>query len=105
MDFKSITMASILGAIIGISGNYFVSYEQMKAINERLNQSPPLVVVDFVQIASSYPEGASPEELEPLMVQTNEAILKLKGAGYLILDGSTVLGAPNDIYLPKEVLQ
>ncbi|QQK62638.1 hypothetical protein FJD32_025035 (plasmid) [Shewanella sp. LC6] len=105
MDIKSIVIAAVLGAAGGVGGSYFVMNEQTASIHERLNQTPPVVVVDFAKVASAYPAGASQEELEKLMVNTNNAILKLKDAGYLVLDASTVVGAPNDLYLPEEVLK
>ena len=39
------------------------------------------------------------------MVKTNDAILKLKDAGYLVLDAGSVVGAPSDVYLPEDWLK
>lgn len=105
MNIKSIAIAAILGAAGGFGGSYYVMSEQMANINQRLNQTPPVVVVDFAKVASAYPEGASQVEVEKLMVKTNDAIMKLKDAGYLVLDASSVIGAPNDVYLPEDVLK
>ncbi len=81
MDIKSIVIAAILGASGGFGGSYYVMDEQMASIHERLNQTPPVVVVDFAKVASAYPTGSPQEALEKLMVNTNNAILKLKDAG------------------------
>lgn len=105
MNIKAIVIATILGSAGGFSGSYFVLNEQISGLKERLNQTPPVVVVDFAKVASAYPAGASQAEVEELMVKTNDAILKLKNAGYLVLDASAVVGAPNDVYLPDEVLK
>lgn len=105
MDTKSMLIATALGAIGGLSGSYYMMNQQITRIQERLNQTPPVVVVDFAKIASAYPAGASQNEVEKLMVKTNNAILKLKSTGYLVLDASTIVGAPSDVYLPDEVLK
>ena len=105
MDIKSIAIAAILGAAGGFGGSYYVMSEQTASSHQRLNQTPPVVVVDFAKVASAYPAGASQAEVERLMVKTNDAILKLKDAGYLVLDASAVVGAPSDVYLPDEVLK
>lgn len=105
MDIKSIVIAATLGAAGGFASSYYFLSEQTAIIQDRLNQTPPVVVVDFAKVASSYPSGASQEEIERLMVKTNNAILKLKDAGYLVLDASTIVAAPSDVYLPEEVLK
>lgn len=105
MNIKAIVIATILGSAGGFGGSYFVLNKQISGLKERLNQTPPVVVVDFAKVASAYPAGASQAEVEELMVKTNDAILKLKNAGYLVLDASAVVGAPNDVYLPDEVLK
>ena len=105
MDIKSIAIAAVLGAAGGFGGSYYALNEQISAMQDRLNQSPPIVVVDFTKVAASYPAGASAEEVEKLMVKTNDAILKLKDAGYLVLDAGSVVGAPSDVYLPEDWLK
>lgn len=60
-----------------------------------------IIVVDFTKIVSAYPVGASIEEVEKLMVRTNESILRLKEAGYLVIDSSAVLAAPDYLFLPE----
>ncbi|AIJ10674.1 hypothetical protein ACW6AV_003441 [Edwardsiella piscicida] len=105
MDIKTILIASVLGSAGGLLGSNYIMDKQITAINDRLNQSPPIVIVDFAKLASSYPAGASQEEVEQLMVKTNNAIVKLKDAGYLVLDSSSVVGAPRDVYLPDEALK
>ena len=77
MDIKSVTaIAAVLGAAGGFGGSYYVLNEQTSAGKERLNQSPPIVVVDFTKVAASYPAGASAEEVEadgprPMMRSSN----------------------------------
>ncbi|NJV02503.1 NgrC [Escherichia coli] len=98
MDIKSIAIAAILGAAGGFGGSYYVMSEQTASIHQRLNQTPPVVVVDFAKVASAYPAGASQEEVERLMVKTNDAILKLKDAGYGDLSVDDVKALMNRLF-------
>lgn len=104
MDIKAVTLAAVLGAAGGIGGSYYLAAGQNNQIQARLHQTPPVVVVDFVRLATSYPDGASQAEVERLMVKTNDAIVRLKKAGYLVLDAGSILGAPDDVYLPAEAI-
>jgi hypothetical protein len=92
MNIKSILVAAILGAAGGLVGSYWI----VKEHQDHLSQSPPIIIVDLAKIASSSPE--------PLVANTHEAITKLKAAGYLVLDASAVIGAPDDLYLPMDLL-
>lgn len=100
-DF-SVLKGALLGAIGGFAASYFVLNAQLSEMNERLALTPPIVVVDFVKMASAYPEGATAEELEPLLTETNNRIVKLKEAGYLVIDYQNILAAPGDIMYPFE---
>lgn len=105
MSVQSIAISSIFGALGGAVLSYFVMDHRMADINERLLQSPPVVVVDFAQMAMRFPEGATPEEVEGLLMETNRSVLRLQEAGYLVLDAGAVLAAPFDLYLPEDAVQ
>ena len=104
MNFKSILIAALLGSAGGFGGSYYLIAKETSVLHEQLALTPPVVVVDFTKIAKSYPSGANENEIEQLMIKTNNAIFKLKEAGYLIFDSTAILGAPEDIYLPSEVI-
>jgi len=105
MNIKVIFISIILGAMSGLGSSYFVMNKQISNINERLIQTPPIVIVDFAKMASHYPDGASQKKIDEMMVKTNNAIIKLKKAGYLVLDSGAVVSAPSDIYLPEEIIK
>jgi hypothetical protein len=97
----SLFLLAVLAAILVMG--WFLN-KRLTALEIAQPSTPPMVVVDFVELAKHYPQGASAEEVESLMAKTNEAIIKLQQAGYLVLDGQAVMVAPDNMYLPAEVL-
>ncbi|MDU7586733.1 MAG: hypothetical protein E7K47_04955 [Acidovorax sp.] len=95
-------IGAVLHAAISLSAGWYLF---IKPMQERLQQTPPVVVVDFVRLAQQYPEGASAEEVEKLMRKTNAALLKLRDAGYVVLDAQAVLAAPDELLVTSELLQ
>ena len=92
------TLRDVLLAIALISSaaslyNAYITYKS--------DDHSKVIIVDFPKIISAYPAGASVEEVERLMVRTNESIVRLRDAGYMVLDSSVVLAAPEYLYLPE----
>ena len=104
-DALSITItASILGGILGFAGSYLLLMNKISALESELSLRPPIAVVDFVDIASRYPDGTTKTEAEQLMVKTQKAIIKLSDAGYMVIDRSHLISAPKDLFLPPETI-
>mgnify|MGYP000650278744 CR=1 FL=1 len=99
-----IITATILGGILGFAGSYLFFMNKISAIETELTLRPPIAVVDFVEIASRYPDGTSKTEAEQLMVKTQKAIVKLSDAGYMVIDRSHLISAPKDLFLPPETI-
>ncbi len=95
-------LGGIVGAVLAVGIGW---YTLIKPMHHRLQQTPPVVVVDFVRLAQQYPEGASAEEVERLMRKTNTALLKLRDAGYVVLDAQAVLAAPDELLVTSDLLQ
>lgn len=104
-DGLSITItATILGGILGFAGSYLFFMNKLSALESELSLRPPVAVVDFVDIASRYPDGTTKTEAEQLMVKTQKAIVKLADAGYMVIDRSHLISAPKDLFLPPETI-
>ena len=99
-----IITATILGGILGFAGSYLFFMNKISAIESELTLRPPIAVVDFVDIASRYPDGTTKTEAEQLMVKTQKAIVKLSDAGYMVIDRSHLISAPKDLFLPPETI-
>lgn len=89
---------------IAVAAGFYVQNKTNNELKSQLDEITPIVAVDFVQVAAQYGTGASEEELEKLMMQTNNAILKLRDAGYLVIDAAAVVQAPQGIVLGKELV-
>lgn len=103
MNLKTIFIAALLGAALSFGVSYYFYGRHIPAMQARLDQTPPVVIVDFARLVSSYPLDASQQELEKMMHKANSAIVKLKDAGYVVLDAGNIIGAPDDLYLPEDV--
>ncbi|CAM5561407.1 hypothetical protein [Eoetvoesiella caeni] len=104
MDVPAVIWGALFGAAISMAGTYFLIQKQSLAMAEHMRQTPAIVIVDFAKIVASYPDGATPEETAELMVKTNNSIVKLRDAGFLVLDSQAVLSGPKELYLPENVI-
>lgn len=74
-------------------------WKKVNTLESEVQASPAVVVVDFMQIAQKYPVGAPEAEIERQMMQVGHAIKRLGEAGYIVLDSSNVLSAPDSALL------
>lgn len=102
-DIIYLTVLSVLSGLVGVFLAYFFFIEnRINQIEIQQAQTPPVVVVDFYKIASSYSTEYSEKEVESLMVKVNDAIYKLKESGYIVLDASHLISYPEDVSFPYQ---
>lgn len=101
MNTNKIYSVVAIFAIANAAGFYYINQK----FEKMYQQIPQIAIVDLVKIAKQYPEGASETEVNTLMVKTNNAILKLKEAGYLVIDSQAVLAAPEELKVDKELFE
>lgn len=95
----------VAGILVAMFVMGFLMHKRIQALELTSDPvNPPIVIIDFAQLVSLYPEGASPEEVEALMVRTNEAIFALQESGLVVLDANAVLAAPTELYLESNTL-
>ena len=92
-----------VAAVIMVNGAgfYYLNYK----VDRKFSEIPPIAVIDLTKVAAEYPEGASESELNALMIKTNNAIVKLKDAGYLVIDAQAVLAAPDELRVDKGLFE
>ncbi len=66
---------------------------------EKTTAQPAVLVVDLMAMSEKYPADATDAEIERQIHLVHGAIQKLADAGYVILDSSNVLKAPESAYL------
>jgi hypothetical protein len=97
-------VAAIAGAVAGTvaaAGAHFA----LKRF-EPASAPPPIAVVDFGQVVADLPkDDSAPQTVNHRMTRVRAAVKKLTDAGYLVLDGQAVLGAPEGTYVPAELVR
>lgn len=96
--------AAIAGAVAGAiagAGAFYVAGHM-----DNQNERPAIVVVDFGQVVADLPkDGSAADTVNHRMLRVRGAVKKLADAGYLVLDGQAVLGAPESSYVPAELVR
>ena len=83
---------------------FIVVWNKVESFENQLMHTPPVVVVDFVQLVDSYGADLDPAALEKRMLQTGQKIEKLRQSGYLVLDAANIIAAPESLNIPFDVL-
>jgi len=77
----------------------FTTLSVIKHVEERLTLMTPIVVVDRAAVLKSLPINASPEIRDQVTQNLKDLTSRYSQEGFLVLDGSWVLGAPEDVYV------
>jgi len=86
-----------------VLSNSLISSSMME-VSEKMDRFAPIVIVDFVALAETYPVGASQDELNTLMLKTSQSVSKLAKEGYVVIDRSNIVRAPEKLNFPTELL-
>lgn len=103
-NLGSILLGAALGAGIALAGSYFLFSDLQKQIEDHQTNTPPMVIVDFVDMAQKLEESGG-EGVESNTDRIGAAVLKLREAGFIVLDAQAVLAAPQAMYLPQEFVE
>lgn len=97
-------LSGLLGAAVVAAVSFFMLNSKVAELELELEHRPPIVVVDFVELAKNYPSNVTDRETEQIMRNTHNTIAKLIQSGYVVLDKSEIIGAPTDIYIPSDLI-
>jgi hypothetical protein len=95
-------VALIVSTVLGSLAGYLVTSRTLTAPLERLTLVTPVFVLDKAAVIQSLPPEASPETIERAMSAWRAKAERLAASGYLILDASLVVAAPEDVYVRDE---
>lgn len=100
MDPKSQWLSTVLVAAClgGVSG-WLATQQQLQQPLARLNLVTPVFVLDRAKLIQSIPPNASQEHMTKIVDDWQGQAKKLSDAGYLVIDSTSVVAAPEDVYV------
>lgn len=100
MDAKSQWLSTVLiAACLGGIGGWFAAHQQLQQPLARLNLVTPVFVLDRTKLIQSIPPNASQEQMAKIVDDWQSQAKKLSDAGYLVIDSTAVVTAPDDVYV------
>ena len=93
-------LAIVLIAVFsGLAGGGLTTWYMLKAPTERLNMLTPVVVLDRAKMIHTLPANATQEQMATTVADWKKLAGKLSAAGYLVIDATAVVAAPDDVYV------
>ncbi|WP_207462142.1 hypothetical protein [Azospirillum sp. SYSU D00513] len=90
-------LACALALCAGAS--YTATRYALKEVEVELLLRPRVIVMDYNSAAKGL-ASQTPEAIDRAIAEMRNNVGKLKEAGFVVLDGQSVLAAPNDLYVP-----
>jgi hypothetical protein len=91
-----------MALVLGLMGGTIAATQILKAPLQRLNLITPVFVLDRSRLIQAIPPNASPEQMARTVEDWQRLATKLSDAGYLVLDSTAVVAAPDDTYVRPE---
>ena len=86
----------------GFTEWHAVAYQLLKVPLQHLSLTTPVFVMDRARLIQALPPNATPEQMAQAVEDWQRLALKLSNAGYLVLDSTAVIAAPDDVYVRTE---
>ncbi|OAI20591.1 hypothetical protein A1507_04990 [Methylomonas koyamae] len=103
MDAKSQWLSIILiASSLGCLSGWFAAQQQLQQPLERLNLVTPVFVFDRAKLIQSIPPNASQEQMTKIVDDWQGQAKKLSDTGYLVIDSTAVVAAPEDVYVQQQ---
>lgn len=93
---------SLIALILGGTAGSVSAYLLLKEPKQRLNQLSPLVVLDRAQFIQALSPNATPEQMARAVDDWKRLGKQLTQAGYVVLDSTAIVSAPEDVYVRPE---
>jgi hypothetical protein len=92
----------LMALVLGLMGGTVAATQLLKEPLQRLNLITPVFVLDRGRLIQSMPPNATPEQMARTVEDWQRLATKLSNAGYLVLDSTAVVAAPDDTYVRPE---
>ncbi len=100
MDPKSQWLSTVfIAACLGGIGGWLAAQQQLQQPIARLNMVTPVFVLDRAKLIQSIPPNSSQEQMAKIVDDWQGQAKKLSDAGYLVIDSTAVVAAPEDVYV------
>ena len=93
---------TLLAAVVGLLSGTPSAYQLLKVPLQHLSLTTPVFVMDRARLIRALPPNATPEQMAQAVEDWQRLALKLSNAGYLVLDSTAVIAAPDDVYVQTE---
>jgi len=93
---------SLISLVLGIAGGNLSAYWQLQVPLQHLNQLTPLVIIDRAKFIQQLSPNATPEQMTRAVDDWKQLAKQLSVAGYVVIDASAVVAAPEDVYVKVE---
>lgn len=91
--------AALLMLVATVASAAFTQW-RYEALVEDIERRPPIAVVRLADFIEQMPTKPTPADMRALYQRYGRIVDRLADAGYLVLDGQAVAGAPADLYVP-----
>jgi len=89
----------LIAVFSGLAGGGIAAWYMLKPPTERLNMLTPVVVLDRAKMIHALPPNATQEQMVNTVADWKKLAGKLSAAGYLVIDATAVVAAPDDVYV------
>jgi hypothetical protein len=89
----------LIGTSMGLVGGGLVAYQMLKGPLQRLSMTTPVFVLDRAKLIQALPPNATAEQMASAVADWKKLSAKLSAAGYLVIDATAVIAAPDDVYV------
>jgi hypothetical protein len=92
----------LIASILGAAGGATAAYRILQAPLQRLSMITPVFVMDRSRMIHELSPNATPEQMASTVAGWKTLSGKLSAAGYLVIDATAVVAAPDDVYVRPE---
>ena len=97
----SLTTVMVFMLVAATASAGYAHY-RFEALQQQVDRTPPIAIVQLADFIQQMPPNPSAEDMKALYERYGNIVDRLADAGYLVLDGQAVAGAPADLYVPTE---
>jgi hypothetical protein len=98
-----IFVSAMVSAVITLALAQYLYGVRLAQLETATENRPPMVVLDYLILAKTMPNGTTPEELNRQMVNLTMQASQYKEAGYIVLNSEAIIGSPESIIIKPDL--